>query len=199
MLYIRVFSRPVHSRPWDRYPSDTWLCPSFAWMIPASCVTVLFSILFIVGWNFHFPTPTEKIMWRVCSIYHAVFSLYGATYYLLEAFKSKKRPSHSSHSRQHLNPVEEEKPDGSSYLESKLGVFRKFALVTIFLKRWHNTLPIQDPGARIPFRVLVPITVTCALYVICRLYIYIEDLISLRQQPSQVYVSTNFLSWLFGP
>lgn len=194
MLHIRIFSRPCNSRPWDRFPSDTWLCPSFAWTIPATCVTVLFSVLFIAGWNFHFPTNTEKIMWRVCSVYHAVFSLYGACYYLIEMLKSKKRPSNSPHSRQHLHPIEE-----SLHLCSKTSVHRSIPIVTSFLNRWRNTLPIQDPEARIPLRVLIPITVTCAIYVICRVYIYIEDLISLREQQSDVYISTDLIAWVFGP
>lgn len=194
MLRIRIFSRPCNSRPWDRFPSDTWLCPSFIWTIPATCVTVLFSLLFIAGWNFHFPTTTEKIMWRVCSVYHAVFSLYGACYYLIEMLKSKKRPSHSLHSRQHLHPIEERR---HSY--SKEDVHRSIPVVTSFLNRWRNTLPIQDPEARIPLRVLIPITVSCAIYVICRVYIYLEDFISLREQPFDVYISTDLVAWVFGP
>lgn len=192
MLHIRVFSRAVKSRPWDRFPSDTWLCPSFAWTIPATCVTVIFSILFIAGWNFHFPTNTEKIMWRVCSVYHAVFSLYGASYYLIEMLKTKKRPSHSAHSRQHLHPIEE-----SLHLSSNSSHYR-LPIVSSFLGKWYNTLPIQDPEARIPLRLLIPVTILCAIYVICRVYIYVEDIISLRKQPSSAYISTDLLVWVFG-
>jgi hypothetical protein len=192
MLHIRVFSRPVTSRPWDRFLSDTWLCPTFAWSIPASCVTILFSLLFIAGWNFHFPSTAEKVLWRTCSVYHAAFSLYGAVYYGIEMMKTKKRPSHSSHSRRHLRPVEE-----SLHLVSSNGAPRTIPLVTEFLDKWHSTLPVQDPEARTSLRVLIPITVTCALYAICRICIYVEDFISLRQQPSDVYTSANILSWVF--
>ncbi|KAJ5219257.1 uncharacterized protein N7498_001356 [Penicillium cinerascens] len=65
MSYLRIFSRPVFERPYDRYPSDTWLCPTPGLAFPiVALITVLFSILLIGGWNFQFPTQTEKIMWR---------------------------------------------------------------------------------------------------------------------------------------
>lgn len=193
MFHIRIFSRPCSSRPWDRFPSDTWLCPSFAWTIPATCVTVVFSVLLIAGWNFHFPTNTEKVMWRVCSIYHAVFSLYGASYYLIEMLKSRKRPSYSSHSRQHLRPIEE-----GLQLALETGSYRSIPIVSSFLNKWFDTLPNQDPEARIPLRVLIPVTITCAVYVLCRVFIYTEDFISLREQPFNVYISTDLLDWVFA-
>lgn len=192
MLHIRLFSRPVTARPWDRFPSDTWLCPTFAWSIPISCLTVLFSLLFIAAWNFHFPSKAEKILWRICSVYHAAFSIYGAVYYGIEMMKTKKRPSHSSHSRKHLRPVEER-----MHLVSTDGASRDIPLITRFLDKWHSTLPVQDPEARTPLRVLLPVTVTCAVYAICRIFIYVEDFISLRQQPSDVYTSASILSWVF--
>lgn len=192
MLHIRLFSRPVTSRPWDRFPSDTWLCPTFAWSIPASCVTILFSLLFIAGWNFHFPSTAEKILWRICSVYHAAFSLYGAVYYGIEMMKTKKQRSQLSDSRKHLRPVEE-----SLHLVSSSGAPRTIPFVTEFLDKWHSTLPVQDPEARTPLRVLIPITVTCALYTLCRICIYVEDFTTLRQQPSDVYTSANILSWVF--
>lgn len=186
MLHIRIFSRPCDSKPWNRFPSDTWLCPSADWTLPAIFVTLFFSIIFITGWNFHFPTTTEKILWRICSVYHAVFSLYGGSYYLIEMLKSWKRPSHSSHSRQHLHSVEK-----SPHLKS-------IPLVTSFLNKWWNTLPVQDPEARIPLRVLIPVTAMCIIYVLCRMYIYTEDFISLREQPSNAYVSTDLFALVIG-
>lgn len=191
MLHIRIFARPVKSQPWDRFPSDTWLCPTFGWAIPASCVTIIFSILFIAGWNFHFPTNVEKIMWRACSIYHAIFSLYGGVYYLVEMLNTRKNPAHSGHSRRHLHPAEEH------LLSSKIS-YHRLPIVSIFLDKWSKTLPVQDPEARIPLRLLVPVTIMCAVYVLCRIYIYVEDIISLRQQPSSVYISTDILAWAFG-
>lgn len=195
MFHIRVFSRPISSRPWDRFPSDTWLCPSLAWMFPTSCVIGIFSILFIAGWDFYFPTPTERIMWRVFSVYHAAFSIYGFLYYVFEIFRSKKRSSYMSYSHQNLDSIEERH---EVLTRTGRGWFN-MPIVASFLEKWHATLPNQDPDARISLRVLIPVTITCAFYVICRLYIYVEDFASLRKQQSGVYVSTSLFVWVFGP
>jgi hypothetical protein len=195
MLHIRVFSRPISSRPWDRFPSDTWLCPSLAWIFPASCVTVIFSILFIAGWNFYFPTPTERMMWRVFSVYHAGFSMYGASYYVIEMFRSKKRSSNSSCLHQRLHSI-----DGGRQVLTETGRrWFDMPIVTSFLEKWHATLPNQDPEDRISLRVLIPITITCVFYVVCRLYIYVEDFVSLREQQSDVYNGTSLFTSVFGP
>ncbi|KAH7240597.1 hypothetical protein B0J15DRAFT_553459 [Fusarium solani] len=44
----------------------------------------------------------------------------------------------------------------------------------------------------VPLRVIIPITITCFAYVLCRFYIYLEDLISLRMQPADVYLTDIF-------
>jgi hypothetical protein len=195
MFHIRVFSRPVTSRPWDRFPSDTWLCPSLVWIFPACCVTVIFSIMFIAGWNFYFPTPTERTMWRVFSVYHATFSIYGAAYYLFEVYRSKEQSSTLSYSHQQLNLIEERH---GLFTHTGRGWIHR-PIFASFLEKWHETLPNQDPEDRISLRVLIPVTITCALYVICRLFIYAEDFVSLREQQSGVYNSTSLFVWAFGP
>jgi hypothetical protein len=51
----------------------------------------------------------------------------------------------------------------------------------------------------IPLRILVPVTITCALYILCRLFIYFEDFFALRAQPAGVYVTVNrFMPLLVG-
>lgn len=39
---------------------------------------------------FFFATPIEQILWRVCASYHAIFGVYGYTYYYTEIFKWHK-------------------------------------------------------------------------------------------------------------
>lgn len=51
----------------------------------------------------------------------------------------------------------------------------------------------------VPLRLIIPITITCFAYVLCRFYIYLEDLMSLRLQPADVYLTVNkFLPFLPG-
>jgi hypothetical protein len=118
------------------------------------------------------------------------FSLYSASYCLIEMVKSKKRLSHSAQSRQHLHPIEEQNSNSDAH--------RSPSVIASFLNKWYTILLIQDPEARIPLRVLIPVTIMCLMYVICRVYVYVEDIISLQEQPSSVYIRTDRLVWVFG-
>lgn len=118
------------------------------------------------------------------------FSLYGASYYLIEMVNSKKRLSHSAQSRQYLHPIEEQNSNSDTH--------RSPSVIASFLNKWYAILLIQDPEARIPLRVLIPVTIMCLMYVICRVYVYVEDIISLQEQPSSVYIRTDRLVWVFG-
>jgi hypothetical protein len=51
----------------------------------------------------------------------------------------------------------------------------------------------------IPLRIILPVSITCALYVLCQMYIYFEDFFGLRQQPEGVNLTVNkFIPFLVG-
>lgn len=56
--------RPIQRIPNDRFPMNPYgfqeYCLCFA--------TLLFTAIHVAGWNFTFPTTTEKILWRVSSL-----------------------------------------------------------------------------------------------------------------------------------
>lgn len=187
ITHLSLFSRTVTSRPWDRFPSDTWLCPEFTYLPFAVCIQLGFSGIFLTAWNFYFPTYTEKLLWRICSVYHAFFSVYGAIYFLIEMYRSK-RPLHQAH-RQH--PVQLQKKFPESHHPAIEYVVKSLQTAKERMQRWRNISPEQDPEMEVPLRVLVPVTIMCFLYVVTRGYIYIEDFISLREQPSGVFTDVN--------
>lgn len=59
------------------------------------------------------------------------------------------------------------------------------------LDRIRNIFADRDPGMALPLRVIVPATVVCALYTVCRVYFYVEDFMSLRVQPVGIFVTAN--------
>jgi hypothetical protein len=51
----------------------------------------------------------------------------------------------------------------------------------------------------LPMRVIIPVTVTCVLYIFCRLFMYFEDFFGLREQPAGVYITVNkFIPFIGG-
>jgi hypothetical protein len=184
MLRVPFFSRPVTSRPWDRFPSDAWLCPDFTYTPIALCVLLGFSIMFIVAWNFYFPTYTEKVLWRICSVYHAVFSIYGGVYFLIEMSKSRRRSSHPHRNVRSSDARSVSQQPKNARIETPGDLRGR-------LHKWRNNSADHDPEMGIPLRILAPVSITCILYVLSRGYIYVEDFISLRAQPSSVYIGVN--------
>jgi hypothetical protein len=78
-------------------------------------------------------------------------------------------------------------------------VYRRGKVVLAWIRTWRNISPEQDPEMEVPLRIMVPVTITVLLYVLCRLYIYFEDFFTLRQQPAGVYLTVNkFMPFMVG-
>lgn len=229
------------SKPWDRFPSDTWIPAEKSWLLApfAGLVLLVFSGWWLIAWNFFFPTLVEQYMWRVCAVVQAAFGLYGGVYYMLEGFKwhaaheklERQMPaptvtttisspgatmttkvistestllvssdSAEAESQTHLQMASDQGPSPRErwrrlfprpvvvHLDYLLRTYRNF-------DRWldviRNISPDQDPQMALPLHVIVPVTIVCALYTTARVYVYIEDYISLRVQPAGVYVTVN--------
>ncbi|KAK1766914.1 hypothetical protein QBC33DRAFT_93347 [Phialemonium atrogriseum] len=83
MVCLLIFNRPVKTYLWTRFPSDTWFAADDGWIISFGlAIQIPFSLSFLLAWLSYFPTRTEWLMWQICSIYHAAFSILGASYYL---------------------------------------------------------------------------------------------------------------------
>ncbi|OTA87946.1 hypothetical protein M434DRAFT_35086 [Hypoxylon sp. CO27-5] len=205
IFHLNVVSRTITSRPWNRFPSDMWLPPDMIFVPFGIVVLLLFSSSFLVAWNFFFPTYIEKLLWRIFGLYHAIFVVYGGIYYLIEAIKWNKRMDKHSRSLDHL-PLARSIPlvayvSRDADLETQPSqppkrtlihaILRWFFKKGLFVASWRNISVDQDPEMAVPLRVIVPVTVTCIIYIICRLFIYVEDFLSLRTQPAGVYVTVN--------
>ncbi|KAK8247868.1 hypothetical protein HDK77DRAFT_211610 [Phyllosticta capitalensis] len=209
MMHFPFISRPIRSRPWDRFPSDEWLCPDMIFAPLAAAVLVGFSVLFLFAWNFHFPTKAEQLLWRISSVYHAFFCLYGGLYYLIEMFNCRRRagpskneqtrpPVHEAAHETLVDDLESQTFDQVRWLP-ETGMFRVRRQVETSLQSLRNISPDQDPDRAVPLRIIFPVTVICFLYILCRLFIYFEDFFALRLQLAGIYVTVNkFIPFLGG-
>ena len=139
-------------------------------------------------------------MWRICSGYHTAFSLYGGAYYAVEMFrfnKRKQKPIDSAVTDEHGTELRSNSSDSidmeSQHPIQQTTVVRRRPGLPFFgrARAWRNLSENQDPQMEVPLRIVIPITITCFIYVLCRFYIYLEDLISLRAQPADVYLTVN--------
>ncbi|KAK3311665.1 uncharacterized protein B0T15DRAFT_508205 [Chaetomium strumarium] len=82
MVRVPLFSREIRARPWDRLPSAAWLVIDRTLFAPAFLVNTVFGVSPLAAWNFHFATHGERLAWRMCGIYHALFSISLGVYYI---------------------------------------------------------------------------------------------------------------------
>lgn len=215
MVRLPIFNRPVKTYPWTRFPSDTWFAAYDGWIISFGlAIQIPFSLSFLLAWFLYFPTRTEWLMWQICSIYHAPFSILGAFYYLFCAtcmrvtnrrrrqqpptpdevakwvrFGSPSPPpdamngmiSRDIEEGQPLSTPAENRKAGSKHLP------RLTAWCKSRLSPWRNISPNEDPAMEVVLRWTLPVLPISFIYILCRLYFYVEDFAGLRLQPAGVY------------
>ncbi|KAL5358688.1 hypothetical protein BJX96DRAFT_163922 [Aspergillus floccosus] len=169
--HLPIFSRKVDARPYNRIPSDQFQSLDGLAEAIGAPVIVVFGCIFMFAWNFHFPSATELVLWRVASIYTLLYIFFGcacAQYCQKMLFPrwSKQRP-----------PLPMAESDS-------------------FPSRLRNIHPSKDPRLDIPLRALIPVSILCALYCVCRGYILIEDFIGLRSLPASAFQTVEWSDYV---
>lgn len=224
MVHMPFFNRQITETPWDRFPSDTFLNIDGSLKIALPGILLFqipFAVSFFASWSRHFPTRAEQIIWRICAVYHAVYTLFMTAYFIVHSglfcqeriqvltntfarywdatylLSQLKTGEHNFGQRQRL----EEESDVSSKEVShspwnyESAIPRRLrstgSALNNWLKPWRNISSNQDPDMEVRFRWIIPSWIMALLYIWCRLFFYIEDIISLRQQPADVYIALN--------
>ncbi|KAF2494613.1 hypothetical protein BU16DRAFT_462990, partial [Lophium mytilinum] len=174
-LNVQTFMKmPVgpSERPIQRI-GDTWL-PWLTWT-ERTCLclaTMVYSAIHLSGWNFHFPTRTEQILWRVSSLIllgaTSVFWLlkcpaiiwrhHGGQELFVRFFTRKSNPPASQQKCLHETPFEP----------------RELPLVWEF---W-GIFPVAF------------------IYALARFYIVVESILSLRSLPLTAYLTVDGSSFI---
>jgi hypothetical protein len=214
MIHFPGVVRSIKASPWDQYPSDMWLppCMDVPIMTFGAVILVGFSVSLLFSWNFYFPTSVEKTMWRAITAYQSCFGVAAGIWYLVETIRwhrdrrnetplnSGRSIIHSSqvirrstgltvvsiHSEENLAAVSD--VDAQYSKESARGTL---AYLNGLVQPWRNISVDKDPGNAIPIRLNFPLMIMCIIYIFGRLFVYVEDFMSLRCQPTGVYISVN--------
>jgi hypothetical protein len=186
-LRIPLFSRPINIKPHNRITGDTFLKTELDLELFAGVFILAFSATFICAWNFHFPTPTERIIWRSASVYNLIFGTCAGAYtwvWHLFLFNRHKKTAASSEA--------EERNVGLHQQEAK-GMFGKVEQLAGELR---NASPDKDPNLAVPIRLIMPVTFFCVFYCLFRAYILVEDLISLRSLPESAFATIEWSKYI---
>jgi len=185
-LNIPLFARPVKHIPYDRIPDDIFLAVEPRFEVFLLFFVLSFSAIFMLAWNFHFPTATEQILWRSASIYILVFGFWGSLTigvwdrFLLERKRAARKLS--------MNEVASSKQRCQH--QSTQGRFESLKEVL------RNNSLDNDPAFNTPLSLIIPVSVACAIYAMCRGYILLEDLLTLRRLPETAYITVGWSKYL---
>lgn len=172
-IHFPIFSRPIAKRPYDRFPSDRFLALDTRADILGAAFILVFGSLFMFAWNFHFPSAIEEILWRVASTCILIFTIIGgpfAQYCQKVLFPkwTKERQQVPRDAEGQGVPLEQ------------------------VVDRLRNIHSAEDHRLVIPVRALIPVTIFCILYCVCRFYILVEDLAGLRDLPRDAFVTVEW-------
>ncbi|KAI2880141.1 hypothetical protein CBS76997_9932 [Aspergillus niger] len=183
-MHIPMFSRPMTAKPRDRIVSDNFPVTDRKADCIATPVLLLFGSIFMLAWNFHFPSPTEHLLWRVASIYNLTFTVIGG----LHAGYCDKILLPREYNRRLLLPLS--RPKTSTNPSRQRSCLRNLAA------KLRNIDPYRDPKREVPLRVLFPTSVLCAAYCVGRAYVLTEDFIGLRSLPASAFQTVSWSDYV---
>ncbi|KXX73306.1 hypothetical protein MMYC01_210452 [Madurella mycetomatis] len=223
-IWFSPFTRPVRTRPWNRIPGDMFLWMDFDLELIAAVFILLFSSVFFIAWNSHFPTRFEQMAWRVSSIYMITFGLIGSVWMALwmwillpqkrladgheMSLLEQSLPPHpgqllmrrflhwdaAPRREPRLEHIEDANAEDAIPLRSSSRGFVNKA--RRLLSKTHNISPDKDPHLDTPIGFLIGTSFLSLLYVVFRMYILTEDFVGLRSMPSNAYDTVNWLSFI---
>ncbi|KFG86909.1 hypothetical protein MANI_030314 [Metarhizium anisopliae] len=207
------------NKAWERMPSDIWYRPR-GFLVPLGLVVqVPFCLSFLGAWKFHFATRAEQVLWRTSAVYHAAYSLVITIYYILGLGEQKHTdnvmalPAQINQNYHQPPPAESQlcvivpsktnisilasptQVVSSRCLDTEQGLIsQKISLNQKQLpvaRYWRNLSPGGDPDQEISLRWTTLLFILTVIYIFSHLYIYLEDIISLRSQPAEVFLANN--------
>ena len=184
---------PLKRGPIETIPDDNFPPLSQRAMIILFIFQSTYGAVYLAGWNFQFPTPIERLLWRIITLctmsailIYWPMDLYA--FYLHEHVKSQFR----NWTRTRDANMDLEAAPLS--LLKKPPVKKRARNLAAHLR---NNSSLFDHDMNIPLKAVVPMGVLAFCYGFSRLYIILEGCLSMRAQPPSAYQTVNWA--LFWP
>ena len=175
----------VRTQPLKHIPNDNFPVTTSLWSgVLSGTVTLSYLGMHVAAWNFHFPTNTERFLWRFLSVTvmaSASFALVvdGIVFPILRW--TKKRTTRKGVLE---NP------------KRKLSLARFTQRFDHIGNRLRTFGAQQDPLLDAPLKALLPVTIAGFCYMVGRVFLFAEDVVALRALPSSAYQNVNWTQCL---
>ncbi|KAL9106809.1 MAG: hypothetical protein Q9227_008231 [Pyrenula ochraceoflavens] len=187
-------------RPIKRLADDNFPEPTLKSLPILFVFHVAYAAILMAGWNLDLPTRTELLLWRIASaiqlgtIVSAWFTMplqihdVPPSLQKLFAFARKERQRHSWMGHHH---------NADRAAEEGARWYKKASIVAEMKGRAERarTLISDDPNWRASLRLLVLYELTVVVYMVARMYIVVEDFVSLRAMPKSAFETVNWQAY----
>ncbi|KAG9233536.1 hypothetical protein BJ875DRAFT_511829 [Amylocarpus encephaloides] len=148
-------------------------------------MSMLYSALFICGWNYDFPTRTEQVLWRTASVTMMVTILLR---WVITEFAFTLYPKHQKKLDVENGKEAKTAPSADGgWLMKKI----RFAAACI-----RNNSVSKDPGLAVPLKAILPVYLCCFFYCCSRTYLLIADVFQLRSLRPSAYDTVRWLDYV---
>lgn len=148
---------------------------------------IAYAAIHICGWNIHFPTATERLLWRISSLAIMVSIL---SYWLVEGFTWRIHPAIKNYIDKRRARVHGKDLEQYSDPDLPQTRYQKFAA------KLRNNSNRDDHALDVPLKAILPMCMLGAFYCTSRAYILLEDLLSLRALPATAYQSIDWSGFI---
>jgi hypothetical protein len=179
-------------RPVDRFENTGFLfVPGYLYYITL-LISAAYAGLFILAWDFEFPTKIERTLWRAASLTVPCVALVYWTvtewsFYTYPKLRSRleglfsSRPYHV-HDRNTTTPA---------WFGQKIRNSAHRVAASI-----RNNSVHKDPALDVPLKAILPMYVLGVFYCHARVFLFLEDVIELRSLPVTAYQTVNWSAFI---
>ncbi|KAI9699083.1 MAG: hypothetical protein M1836_003272 [Candelina mexicana] len=178
-------------RPIDRFPNDDYPTIS-SWRIPVLIFCqVTYAGIHVSGWNFHFPSALERLLWRISTTVQlgSMLVYWLADFFAFHALPALKRLSLQVVSSQRILRIRRH----HIHCFSSTDIIEKAKSIADSLR---NLDRAKDPALYVPLKAVIPATLVATVYCFTRAYILVEDVIALRSLPTSAYETVRWSTFM---
>jgi hypothetical protein len=147
-----------------------------------------------IAWKFHFPTSTERLLWRVCSciLLGSLVGLVGAEWAYSKDNVTKMQAQVAQRRKTHQENEKQRRRAGAKFSSWQSIRYRYDSLM---LKICNNS-PEGNPALDVSPVFAIGGSAAFAVYFCARMYVIVEDLIAFRAMPQSVYYTVDWWTLL---
>ncbi|KAL8646207.1 MAG: hypothetical protein Q9210_006268 [Variospora velana] len=180
---LGLFWNDNQTRPVRKLRSD--YIPSFSLPLMVICehLVIAYSAIFAAGWNIEFPTQVERLLWRITTMYMLGFGFFGGWlfFFIDILFVRKQQRNPASHSA--LRTIG----------QSTVGWLVPKPVLAQANERgpteagWEDVYFERCP--KVPRPLLVMAATMSVIYFWTRIFVLVEDFVSLRSLPPSAFTT----------